>query len=120
MSIIVHHLNNSRSQRILWLLEELGIPYELKSLNLQKLDQKKPDYLKLNPNGSVPTLVDGDLVIWESAAIVMYLADKHPEKQLAPAVGTPASIMVGSSGASAERSGLVLARARSLPERTCG
>jgi glutathione S-transferase len=88
--VTLYHSPQSRSVRPRWLLEELGIPYELKSLNLQNQDQKRPEYLKLNPNGAVPTLVDGDLVLWESAAIVMYLADKYPEKQLAPAVGTPA------------------------------
>jgi glutathione S-transferase len=53
-------------------------------------DQKKPEYLAINPNGTVPTLVDGDLVLWESAAICQYLADKFPDKRLAPPVGTPA------------------------------
>jgi glutathione S-transferase len=86
----LYHSAQSRSVRPKWLLEELGAPYETVSLNLQALDQKKPEYLKLNPNGAVPTLVDGDLVLFESAAICQYLADKFPEKHLAPAVGTPA------------------------------
>ena len=88
--LTLYHSPQSRSVRPRWLLEELGVPYEVKLLNLQAGDQKKPEYLKLNPNGAVPTLVDGDLVLWESAAIVMHLADKFPDKQLAPAVGTPA------------------------------
>jgi len=84
----LYHSPQSRSIRPRWLLEELGVPYELVRVNLAAGDQKKPEYLKLNPNGAVPTLVDGDLVLWESAAICQYLADKYPEKGLAPKVGT--------------------------------
>jgi glutathione S-transferase len=87
--LTLYHSPQSRSIRPRWLIEELGIPYEVKPVNLAAGDQKKPEYVKLNPNGAVPTLVDGDLVLWESAAICQYLADKHPEKHLAPAVGTP-------------------------------
>jgi glutathione S-transferase len=72
------------------MLEEIGQPYDIVPINLQAGEQKKPEYLKLNPNGTVPTLVDGDLVLYESAAICQYLADKFPDKRLAPAVGTPA------------------------------
>ena len=86
----LYHSAQSRSVRPRWLLEELGAPYEIVPINLQAGDQKKPEYLKLNPNGAVPTLVDGDLVLFESAAICQYLADKFPDKHLAPAVGTPA------------------------------
>lgn len=85
----LYHAPQSRSGRPRWMLEELGVPYEVERLSLQALDQKKPEYLKLNPNGAVPTLTDGDLVLWESGAIVQYLADKYPEKNLAPKVGTP-------------------------------
>ena len=87
--LTLYHSPQSRSIRPRWLLEEIGAPYEVKTLSLADGDQKKPDYLKLNPNGSVPTLVDGDLVLWESAAICQYLADKFPDKRLAPPVGTP-------------------------------
>ena len=87
--LTLYHSPQSRSIRPRWLLEELGVPYELKVVSLQAGDQKKPEYLKLNPNGTVPTLVDGDLVLFESAAICQYLADKYPDKKLAPAVGTP-------------------------------
>lgn len=85
----LYHSPQSPSGRARWMLEELGVPYEIERLSLQALDQKKPEYLKLNPNGAVPTLTDGDLVLWESGAIVQYLADKFPEKNLAPKVGTP-------------------------------
>lgn len=87
--ITLYHAPQSRSGRPRWMLEEIGAPYEVKRLDLQAGDQKKPEYLKLNPNGAVPTLVDGDLVLFESAAICQYLADKFPEKRLAPPVGTP-------------------------------
>src|SRR5262249_41851135 len=88
--LTLYHSPQSRSIRPRWLLEEIGAPYEVKTVSLADGDQKKPEYLKLNPNGAVPTLVDGDLVLFESAAICQYLADKFPEKKLAPAVGTPA------------------------------
>jgi glutathione S-transferase len=87
--LTLYHSPQSRSIRPRWLLEELGVPYEVKVLSLADGDQKKPEYLKLNPNGAVPTLADGDLVLWESAAICQYLADKFPDKRLAPSVGTP-------------------------------
>jgi glutathione S-transferase len=87
--LTLYHSPQSRSIRPRWLLEEIGAPYEVKTISLADGDQKKPDYLKLNPNGAVPTLVDGDLVLWESAAICQYLADKFPDKRLAPPVGTP-------------------------------
>jgi len=87
--LTLYHSPQSRSIRPRWLLEELGVPFEVKLVSLTDNDQKKPEYLKLNPNGAVPTLVDGDLVLWESAAICQYLADKYPEKRLAPPVETP-------------------------------
>jgi glutathione S-transferase len=87
--ITLYHAPQSRSGRPRWLLEEIGVPYEVKRLNLQAGEQRSPEYLKLNPNGTVPTLVDGDTVLFESAAICQYLADKFPEKKLAPPVGTP-------------------------------
>lgn len=86
----LYHSPQSRSVRPRWLLEEIGAPYEVVKIDLGTAQQKRPDYLKLNPNGTVPTLVDGDLVLYESAAICQYLTDKFPEKQLAPAPGTPA------------------------------
>jgi glutathione S-transferase len=72
------------------MLEEIGIPYDVVRLNLPAGEHKTPEYLRKNPNGTVPTLVDGDVVLFESAAICQYLADKFPEKRLAPPVGTPA------------------------------
>ena len=86
----LYHSAQSRSVRARWLLEELGVPYEVVRLNLQAEEHKRPEYLKINPNGTVPALVDGDLALFESGAICQYLADKFPEKRLAPPVGTPA------------------------------
>ncbi len=70
------------------MLVEIGAPYELVSLDMAAGAHKAPDYLKINPNGRVPTLLDGDQIVYESAAIVMYLADRHPEAGLAPAPGS--------------------------------
>ena len=70
-------------------LEEIGCPYELVLVDVKKGAHRAPAYLKLNPNGRVPTLVDGDRVMYESAAIVLHLAEKHPEARLMPPAGTP-------------------------------
>lgn len=86
----LYYAPQTRAIRPRWLLEEIGTPYELVRLNLSVGDQKKAEYLKLNPNGTVPTLIDDGLILYESAAIVQYLADKFPQAQLAPAVGTAA------------------------------
>ncbi len=88
--LTLYHSSQSRSVRPRWLLEELGVPYTLVHLNLQAGEQKKPEYLKINPNGAVPALQDGDVTLFESAAICEYLADKFAEKKLAPPVGTAA------------------------------
>jgi len=68
-------------------LEEIGADYRLIEVDISKDKPRDPDFLKLNPNGWVPVLVDGDLVMHESAAIVMYLADRHAEAGLAPPLG---------------------------------
>jgi glutathione S-transferase len=74
----------TRSQRALWGLKEVDADFEFISVNLLEGEHKRPDYLRLNPAGKVPVLVDGDRVSPESAAIVLYLADKYPEKGLLP------------------------------------
>ncbi len=74
-------------------LEEIGCPYELVLVDIRNGEHKQPAYLKLNPNARVPTLVDGDKVMYESAAIVLYLAEKHPEPRLMPAPGTPGRML---------------------------
>ena len=75
----------TRSLRALWALNELDLEIEFIPVNLLAGEHKHPDFLRLNPAGRVPVLVDGDLIIPESAAIVLYLADKFPEKGLLPA-----------------------------------
>ena len=70
-------------------LEEAGAPYEMCRLDTAAKEHEQPAYKKLNPNGRIPTLVDGDFVIFETAAICQYLCDKHPEAKLAPPLGTP-------------------------------
>lgn len=69
------------------LLEEIGTPYELVLVKRERNEHKSRAYMKLNPNGRIPTLIDGNLTLFESAAICMYLADKHPTANLAPPVG---------------------------------
>jgi glutathione S-transferase len=67
----------SRAARCLWMLEEMGEPYRLIEKSTRADDLRSPDYLRLNPNARIPTLVDGDFVIWESMAINLYLAQKY-------------------------------------------
>jgi len=71
------------------MLREIGAPFELVLVDRTRNAQKSADYLRLNPNGLIPTLVDGELVIFETAAIALYLADKHPNAKLAPSIGSP-------------------------------
>lgn len=86
----LYHAARTRSVRPRWLLEEMGVPYELVRIDLTKGEQKQPAYLAIHPHGVVPALVDGDLSLFESSAICMYLADKFPEQRMCPPVGTPA------------------------------
>lgn len=72
------------------LLEEIGAPFELALVDRANAAHKQPDYLKLNPNGLIPVLVDGDVVLYETAAICLHLVDAYPHAGLAPAAGTPA------------------------------
>jgi glutathione S-transferase len=74
----------TRSIRALWTLRELDVDFELVTVNLMKSEHKKPEFLKVNPAGKLPVLVDGDFVLTESVAIALYLADKYPEKGLMP------------------------------------
>ena len=71
------------------LLEEIGVPYQRVLVDRMQGAHKTPDYLTFNPNGLIPVLTEGDLVLYESAAICLYLCDSHPEAALAPALGSP-------------------------------
>jgi len=70
-------------------LEELGVPWERLTVDREARQHKSAAYLALNPNGLIPVLLDGDLVVYETAAIVLHLADTHPQAGLMPAPGTP-------------------------------
>ena len=88
--ITVHHLNNSRSQRILWLLEELGLPYEIKRYQRDPKTMLAPPELKrVHPLGKSPVITDGELTLAESGAIIEYLADRYGAGTLIPPPGTP-------------------------------
>jgi glutathione S-transferase len=88
--IIVHHLEKSRSQRIVWLLEELGIPYEIEHYKRDPNTMLAPDSLRrVHPLGKSPVITDGDTVVAESGAIIEYLVEKHGGGRLKPAVDDP-------------------------------
>src|ERR1700723_2304412 len=87
--ITVHHLNNSRSQRVLWLLEELGVAYEVKRYERDaKTLLAPPELLAVHPLGKSPVIVDGDVTVAESGAVIDYLVDKYGERRLIPPAGT--------------------------------
>lgn len=88
--ITVHHLNNSRSQRILWLLEELELDYDIKRYERDPETMLAPASLReVHPLGKSPVITDGALTLAESGAIIEYLVDRYGNGQLAPAPGTP-------------------------------
>ncbi|RYE91558.1 MAG: glutathione S-transferase family protein [Oxalobacteraceae bacterium] len=89
MSTVLHGSQSTASLVVHWLLIELDVPHSLHLLDFDKQEQKSPEYLKLNPAGVVPTLVQDGEVITEAPAIVMHLADQHPDAGLAPTPGTP-------------------------------
>ncbi len=87
--IIVHHLNNSRSQRILWLLEELGIEYDVKRYERDKTTMLAPPELrKVHPLGKSPVITDGEITVAESGAIVEYLVENYGGGRLIPKAGS--------------------------------
>src|ERR1700740_772475 len=89
--IVVHHLNNSRSQRVLWLLEELGVPYDVKRYERDAATMLAPPTLRAgHPLVKSPGVTDGDLPLAESGAIIEYLAGRYGDGRLVPAPGTPA------------------------------
>ena len=77
MALTIYGSPMSRAFRVLWMARELGLQYENVPLDPRAGDTRKPDYLKINPNGHVPAIVDCDYVLWESLAINLYLAKKH-------------------------------------------
>lgn len=90
MSIVLHHHPFSRASTVVWMLEELGVEYELRFVDIMKGAHKAPELVALNPMGKLPILVDGGVVVTESAAIGLYLADRYSLGRLAPAPDDPA------------------------------
>ena len=87
--ITVHHLNNSRSQRVLWLLEELGMPYEIKPYQRNaSTNLAPPELLQVHPLGKSPVITDGDITVAETGAVIEYLVD-NAGGRLRPSAGTP-------------------------------
>ena len=87
--IQLHYYPSTASMAPHILLEEMGAPFELVLVDRTQDVHKTQQYLKLNPNGLIPVLTEGDLVLYESAAICLHLCDSHPEAGLAPALGSP-------------------------------
>jgi glutathione S-transferase len=88
--LVVHHLNNSRSQRVLWLLEELGVAYEVKRYERDRTTMLAPPALRsVHPLGKSPVITDDGVTLAESGAIVEYLTDRYGKGRLVPAAGTP-------------------------------
>lgn len=85
----------SRSHRGIWALEEAGAQYKYTNLDFTKGEHKSPEFLAKNPGGKVPILIDGDLALAESAAIVTYIGDKFPDKDLVPKAGTKERALYG-------------------------
>jgi glutathione S-transferase len=79
----------SRAAIAKWMLDECGANYEIVPIDFTKGEHKTPEFLKINPAGKLPALVDGDAKIFEGAAICLYLAEKFPEANLAPKIGAP-------------------------------
>jgi len=90
MSIVLYHHSHTRAANVVWMLEELGVPYTLVHLSLQKGEHKTPAMLALNPMGKLPVIVDDGVVVTESAAIGLYLADRYGLGGLAAATDDPA------------------------------
>lgn len=80
----LYEFGPTRSIRVRWTLQELGVPFEAITVNVMAGEHRSPEFLQLNPAGKLPVLVDGDFVLTESIAAVLYLAEKYPEKGFMP------------------------------------
>ena len=89
MAVVLYHHPFTRAANVIWMLEEVGVPYELRFVDVRAGAHKAPDLLALNPMGKLPILTDGDAVVTESAAIGLYLADRYAAGRLAPALDDP-------------------------------
>jgi glutathione S-transferase len=115
---------NPRSRAVIakWMLDECGADYEIVPIDFEKREHKTPEFLKINPAGKLPALVDGEAKIFEGAAICLYLADKFPEAKLAPKIGAPErgrylSLMVYSTSQLEPAMGDHLLGQNTLPQR---
>ena len=84
MKIKLYEFGRTRSIRVRWTLQELGVDFEPIRVNLLAGEHRRPEFLKINPAGKIPVLVDGSLVLTESVAVVLYLAEKYSDKGLLP------------------------------------
>ena len=84
--LTLYYAPQTRASRIVWMLEELGQPFELKLVDIRAGAQHQAEYRRINPMGKVPALADGDTLVWESGAICTYLADRYPAASLAPGI----------------------------------
>lgn len=89
MAITLYHHPFSRASGVVWMLEEVGVDYQLSFVDILKGGQKEPSIVALNPMGKLPVLTDGDLVVTEAAAIGLYLADRYAPGRLAPKIDAP-------------------------------
>ncbi|WP_437312943.1 glutathione S-transferase family protein [Sorangium sp. So ce385] len=112
----------SRAAITRWMLDECGATYDLVPIDFEKREHKAPEFLKINPAGKLPALVDGDAKLFENAAICLYLADKFPEARLAPPIGSPQrgrylSLMVYSTSQLEPAMGDFLMKVETTPQR---
>ncbi|HRN84078.1 MAG TPA: glutathione S-transferase family protein [Hyphomicrobium sp.] len=87
--LTLYHNPQSRSTTVHYMLHEIGVPFDIVPIDLKAGEQKSAEFLKINPMGKIPVLIDGDRIITETPAIVAYLADRYPDAGLAPAIDDP-------------------------------
>ncbi len=103
MAITLYHHPMSRAANVVWMLEEVGVDYDLRFVDIRKGAQKAPELVALNPMGKLPILTDGDVTVTESAAIGLYLADRYALGKLAPAPRTTLRAAPTCAGRSSRR-----------------
>jgi glutathione S-transferase len=112
----------SRAAIAKWMLDECGADYEIEHIDFDKREHKTPQFMKINPAGKLPTLVDGETRVFEAAAICLYLADRYPKARLAPASDAPErgrylSLMVYSTSQLEPAMGDFLLKLETAPQR---
>lgn len=89
MAITLYHAPRTKSGRVRWMLEELGVAYDLREVSLERGENTKIEYRRIHPLGEVPALVDDEVTVLDATAICMYLADRFADRGMAPPVGSP-------------------------------